>query len=443
MKYLLKFLLLVYILSIHCFSKTTEWDIVFSNDSLLFKGIDNADSLYCIAIASSREYSKIILKSTDAGLTWNYILKDTYNLGNGKLSKTITDISYPTRDFCIIGLDTNSFIKTTDGGITWNEYKINLPYWLFGFNDIDMYDSINGVMATQHDLAISHDGFKTWKTFSAPNDSTILKVDMAAPNSICVVSRYLNDSPDYDKKFFRSDDGGYTWNEYEHPDYYIYQLMFIDSLTGFTVGDRNTGHGDERYNLVYKTTDGGHSWFNVLDTEIYHSFGLQKVDFFDKDNGITVGQFGSVFWTYDGGKSWFYDSNNIFWSHIPPMMNVCYIRRDRAIIADFDGIIYISSEDTTDVIEEITSGDDFVLYPNPATDKIKIKLKDEFINSREIKIFNSYGYVIMNKSATDFRLTTNDFRLLEVDISSLSNGVYFIVLRGSSKVISIPFVVIR
>jgi len=69
-------------------------------------------------------------------------------------------------------------------------------------------------------------------------------------------------------------------------------------------------------------------------------------------------------------------------------MNVCYIRKDRAIIADFLGRIFISEDTTTDVIEEIPIVDEFVIYPNPATDKIKIRFKDEFINSTEILIFN-------------------------------------------------------
>ncbi|TAL68899.1 MAG: T9SS type A sorting domain-containing protein [Bacteroidetes bacterium] len=301
-----------------------------------------------------------------------------------------------------------------------------------------MYDENHGVMKNQHYFAVSHDGFKTWKTFSAPNDSTILKVDMAAPNSICVVSRYLNDSPDYDKKFFRSDDGGNTWNEYEHPDYYIYQLMFIDSLTGFTVGDRNTGHGDERYNLVYKTTDGGHSWFNVLDTEIYHSFGLQKVDYFDKDNGITVGQFGSVFWTHDGGASWVYDSNYIFWSHIPPMMNVCYIRRDRAIIADFDGIIYISSEDTTDVIENIPNDNNILLSPNPFSSSFNIDFTNNYSSIVSIDLYDILGnnIYIKNIGFLDSGQHSTTIQLND----DYSPGCYLLVIRSGADIQSMKVV---
>jgi len=76
---------------------------------------------------------------------------------------------------------------------------------------------------------------------------------------------------------------------------YLEALQFVDSLVGYEVGGKSTGHGQQQYELVYKTTDGGRSWEKVLDIVISISFGLQKLDFYDKDNGIVVGQFGAVF----------------------------------------------------------------------------------------------------------------------------------------------------
>jgi photosystem II stability/assembly factor-like uncharacterized protein len=253
------------------------------------------------------------------------------------------------------------------------------------------------------------------------------------------LSRDIDGSTDFNERFFRSYDGGKSWLEYPHPDYRVPQeLQFVDSLTGYEVGGKKTGIGDERTNLVYKTTDGGRSWEKVMDTVIYLSYGLHKLDFFDKDNGIVVGQFGSVFWTHDGGKSWIFDSSDIFWIHIPATMNVCYIRKDRAIIADFDGIIYTSTE-TTYVVEEIPSDVDFILSPNPIADKIIIRFKDEFFISYELQIFNSYGQEIPGLSHA-FEQGTNR---IEVALSSLPSGVYFAVLNGNGKVRTIPFVVLR
>ncbi|TAL67538.1 MAG: T9SS type A sorting domain-containing protein [Bacteroidetes bacterium] len=433
-------IILLLLTSTICYSKSIKWRKVFQADNAHFISIDNPDSNYCMAIATNVTYKEIV-KSTDGGETWFHVYKDTTD--PGKWKKYGRDISYPSQDFCIIGLDSNAFLKTTDGGLTWNEFEVDIPYSPYGFYDVDMYDENNGILVSSYYIALTNDGFNTYELIPNPGGFVAYCAELAAPNSICIVSRDIDGSPDFNERFFRSDNGGKTWNEYEHPDYRIpMELQFVDSLNGYEVGGKRTGSGDQRTNLVYKTTDGGRTWEKVFDTVIYISFGLQKLDFYDKDNGIVVGQFGSVFWTHDGGKSWIFDSSGLIWDNIPATMNVCYIRKDRAIVADYNGRIFIS-EFVDDVEDEIPNDDDFVVYPNPATDKIRIRFKDEFLNSTELQIFNSYGQEIINKSPQDFGLPTSGFRLLELDISSLSSGVYFVIINANGKVSSKPFVVMR
>lgn len=430
-----------------CFSiNNITWKKLRDKTDLLFMGIDNCDSLYAMAVAPITipgEFDSwgAILKTTDGGLTWKYALYDT--VGSTEPFFVVPwDISYPTRDFCIIGCDSNHFVRTTDGGITWHEYIVDLPYTTNGFNDVDMYDENNGVMKNRNYIVISHDGFNTWDTIRNPGDNVIFNVEMTRPNSIKVLSGGSNGPSNV--RFFSSDDGGKTWNEYPHPYHSIPRnLHFIDSLTGYEVGGNRIGIGDQRSMLIFKTTDGGRTWDNVLDTIISVSFALQSIDFYDKENGIAVGQFGSIFWTHDGGKSWVFDSSTEMSEIYAPTLHVSYIQKNRAIIADYLGRIFISEDTTTDVVEEIQNDDDFTLFPNPAADKIKIRFKDEFINSTEIQIFNSYGQEIINKSSSDFGLQTSGFRLLELDISSLLSGVYFAVINENGKVITKPFVVLK
>ncbi len=430
-----KFIIIILLFtSTICASKSIKWKQVFQADNVHFIGIDNSDSNYCMALATNVT-RKVMVKSTDGGETWFYAFKDSTVT---KWKKEGENISYPSHDFCIISLDSNSFLKSVDGGNTWNEYQINLPYYLFGFDEVDMFDENNGVMKQQHYLAISHDGFQTWDTILAPGGYYVFNVAMATSNSICVISRDIDGSPDFNERFYRSDDGGNTWNEYPHPDYRIPQaLQFVDSLTGYEVGGESTGIGQQRTNLVFKTTDGGHSWEEVMDTVIYISFGLQKLDFYDKDNGIVVGQFGSVFWTHDGGQSWIFDSCGLIWDNIPATMNVCYIRKNRAIVADYNGRIFISSEDTTDVVDNTPQETgECLLYPNPASNFIRIKLP--ITNYGIQKIFNSFGQEI--EGIKQKRITENE---IEFDVSKLPAGAYFAVIKSKEKIYSKPFVVLR
>ncbi|MBI5323877.1 MAG: T9SS type A sorting domain-containing protein [Ignavibacteriae bacterium] len=405
------FLLILTSISVN--SQNIKWEKVFKIDTSIFKGIDNADTLYCMALASFGPY-KSILKSTDAGISWNYMLREPFDDNNWYKLKEPFDIAYPTRDFCVISCDSNFLFRTKDGGKTWDEIRTyDLPYYYRGFFQISMLDERNGLAIAYSGLALTHNGFDSLEIILPPKNYSLDCATLAAPNSICVVSEILKTYP-RDIKFFRSDDDGKTWNEYDFPDYsHPNRIKFVDSLTGFVVGQNRTGVGDIMTNLIYKTIDGGKTWLKVLDTT-HGTSGLQQFDFFDKDNGIAVGQFGYIYWTHNGGNTWMFDSCTEMLLEYAPTLYVSYVRKDRAIIVDFLGRIFISEDTTTEVVEEIPSNEDFVIYPNPASDKIKIKLKDEFIN-QNIQIITLEGIVVLE---TEFKP--------EIDVSGLISGVYFL-----------------
>ncbi|TAL69733.1 MAG: T9SS type A sorting domain-containing protein [Bacteroidetes bacterium] len=105
--------------------------------------------------------------------------------------------------------------------------------------------------------------------------------------------------------------------------------------------------------------------------------------------------------------------------------------------------IYEGGSPHSDVAEKTNNSENIYISPNPGTDKIKIRFKDEFINSLELQIFSSYGQEIINTPPSDFRFTTNNWRLFELDVSLLSTGMYFAVLNANGKVITKPFVVLH
>jgi hypothetical protein len=79
--------------------------------------------------------------------------------------------------------------------------------------------------------------------------------------------------------------------------------------------------------------------------------------------------------------------------------------------------IISNSNDSEGIINE----NDF-LYPNPASNKIS--LKTEFSADAVIMIYNSHGKLISTVYATK-----------EIDISTLSKGLYFIKLNDSGKIL--------
>jgi len=54
------------------------------------------------------------------------------------------------------------------------------------------------------------------------------------------------------------------------------------------------------YGAILRSTDGGYTWTHIdQEGDFYHS-----VDFIDEQNGVIIGQAGSILLTADGGKSW-------------------------------------------------------------------------------------------------------------------------------------------
>ena len=70
---------------------------------------------------------------------------------------------------------------------------------------------------------------------------------------------------------------------------------------------------------------------------------------------------------------------------------------------------------------------DFTVYPNPTTGSIYVNVNGSSVNN--IKIFNVLGEEI-NTSVN----TSND-DVIEIDCSSLSNGIYFIMISGNNTVV--------
>ena len=61
-------------------------------------------------------------------------------------------------------------------------------------------------------------------------------------------------------------------------------------------------------------------------------------------------------------------------------------------------------------------------YPNPTSDRVYFNLKDEI---KYITIYSSVGYLIKSEPI--------NARSFNIDLSSLTNGTYFISLQGNNK----------
>lgn len=77
---------------------------------------------------------------------------------------------------------------------------------------------------------------------------------------------------------------------------------------------------------------------------------------------------------------------------------------------------------------EINNNNDLNVYPNPSNGFISIK-SNEYLNNVDIKIINSFGEIILTKNKVNFSE-------INFDLSSFSNGVYFIQIENNNKLIT-------
>lgn len=100
-------------------------------------------------------------------------------------------------------------------------------------------------------------------------------------------------------------------------DHKLLDLCFIDSLTGWIVGDNST---------LLKTSDGGNTWINQEPPILGKS--LRHVEFLDKNNGYIL-TYDQLLKTIDGGENWeiLADDLDMF------LENICFINENEGWIS--------------------------------------------------------------------------------------------------------------
>lgn len=252
-----------------------------------------SDKFYDVAPRGDKEaiivgYEGKILRTKDFGITWEQIDSGT--------DSSLYSIDFSSDKVGWIVGQAGTILKTTDGGSTWEklpaeiymgsdcqndpQYRADKPEecplaYLFSVSAID--DNTAAAIGDRSVYTITHDGGKTWSTKTV----TTAASEAEAGDEFALV--------------------------YKDP--VLYDIQFLDSQTGFIVGE---------FGKIYKTTDGGNVWsekqsslmgkdiFDVLDLPT-----LFDVTFADSQNGIAAGLDGRIAVTHDAGETWNFEPNNV------------------------------------------------------------------------------------------------------------------------------------
>jgi photosystem II stability/assembly factor-like uncharacterized protein len=273
----------------------------------------------------------LILKTTDAGETWNKLAvpnpNDLFKISfNDSMKGIITD--YKTTDggdtwfsnpspthveFYVndsvgyAGAVVPYILKTTNGGTNW--FEVNTEYndelYLSG---LYFYNENEGFALSDYAPRIfrTKNGGTDWQTYTFCDTCTTPRSnkDFVMFDDVTgIFGRtypFFANSPGDTTIYFYPDiadirkttDSGYTWQVLPPLPADSKDLYFKDINNGWLCGDSGK---------VYKTTNGGVTWNSLAKPA---NIMLLAVYFTDDLNGFVVGKSNSIYKTTDGGMSW-------------------------------------------------------------------------------------------------------------------------------------------
>jgi photosystem II stability/assembly factor-like uncharacterized protein len=360
--------------------------------------------------------------------------------------------------------DSNTIIRTSDGGNTWKIIKqdtfIYPRLWTVACNPL----SPNGspIIASGDDSIAyrSTDGGETWSaiTNGLPGGNSSITTHIQVLDDTTIYSAGgIQSGKTTVGMLTRSSDGGNTWhNEFPFNGYYyLRSVYFFNDTTGFTLGVYSQGGGS-----LFKTEDMGNTW---LKKEEFPPFQFTSMTFSDRNNGFVAGfngvslteTNGVILRSSDGGVTW------LLTQSLPGLRSVHFSDANRGfacggrhIIETFDtgvnwsdagysgnfvfnsiyaghGKVFAVGENGAMVLAELTPSsvakEPSVLnanaYPNPMTAFTKIVLPKDA--TYDIEIVD-----ILGKTVRRFSVSASEAIIQKGELSS---GAYRFIVHNTSN----------
>jgi len=340
------------------------------------------------------------------------------------------------------------FIKTTDGGDTWNVINTGLTGYISSLFFIN--ENTGWLGSTQSLIKKTTNGGLNW--ISQPILSSSYTAD------ICFINDQTGYAATNSSQIFKTTNGGTNWNNIAPVNTPWGEIQFLNPTTGFVISN---------YDL-YKTTNSGNNWVSIL-----HNFGMQMnyfQDYYfltDQIGWVTIPN--GIAKTTDGGNTW-----NLKVTPIQNPTSVIFLDENRGWVAGHNGstavIMATANSGTTwstqktepnnffwdisfanvntgwacgrSIISTTSTGglvsvtpvaantpDSYSLkqnYPNPFNPETKISFDIKKAGFASLKVFDMTGKEV--KSLLNENVSAGSYEI-NFNASELNSGVYFYTLK--------------
>ncbi|MBL7682065.1 MAG: T9SS type A sorting domain-containing protein [Flavipsychrobacter sp.] len=334
----------------------------------------------------------IVIKTANGGTSWV-----TLNTGTTQKLWDIKCVPNSNGQKAVAVGDNNTVIKTTDGGSTWTAQSIPFQTgsFVFGVQCLDdlNYYACGGDFATNSGAVLkTADGGMTWTKFPVPNSVFLDKIAIPAGTNGYAVGTNTSFSDGAIQKIT-----GNSSSQIKTTGSIVTNLWCINATSVIAVGLAGQ---------IWKSTDGGSTWTDCS----LNTTDLYGIGFIDQQNGFACGGTTTgniILTTSNGGTTW----SQIPYTFNGGLQSVCIIG-NRIFIAGDQGRIIRSNVTTR--LDELVIQSEFLLYPNPARDKIIVQ------NSTNKQLLTFRLHDVAGKRILESKLGTG---LNEVNTSGC-NGHY-------------------
>lgn len=284
-------LLFISFFHLHLFAQQA-WNRILSlpqentiNDMILIPGTNKP-----IAVCEG----STVMYSTDMGESWEL----QFNPAGLNNYANLKSVYFLNASIGFISTSNALILKTTNGGSSWTQVYSGVP--AISFNDFHFIDNNIGYACGSHGWIIkTTDAGQTWDYLSSSVLVHLLEIEFVSDTKGFI----LTASSEF---LLETIDAGATWQTKSFSPAleisYMCDLQFVNDSTGFIFGHHDTWTSS--YGKVYKTTDAGTTWIEVL-----HESGVNqgRMVFADEMHGFIAFhrwlELG-IRSTSDGGNTW-------------------------------------------------------------------------------------------------------------------------------------------